>query len=111
MILELAGAELPADRVLDGRDPLAELAGEAAGPERDLFFRWGSRIAVRSGRYKLVRNHPDQPFELYDLSEDLGESRNLAAEKPELVRRLAGRFDRWQTAVRRDRWPGVLPPR
>jgi len=99
MALKAAGAKLPEDRVLDGRDPTAVLAGHARWPDRELFFQWGTRSAVRSGRYKLVRNNPDEPFELYDLVDDLGETQDLAAEKPKIVARLADRFNRWFAEV------------
>ena len=95
MALAAAGAKLPRDRVLDGKDPTATLAGEAPSPHTDLFFQWGARSAVRSGRYKLVRNKEDEPFQLYDLVEDLGETTDVAAERPEVAAALARRFQQW----------------
>ena len=95
MALTAAGAKLPEDRIFDGRDPTAVLAGDARWPDRELFFQWGTRSALRSGRYKLVRNDPDEPFQLYDLRENLGETQDLAAARPEIVAQLADRFDRW----------------
>jgi hypothetical protein len=32
---------------------------------------------------------------LYDLEADIGEQRNLAADRPEVVERLAGELDAW----------------
>ncbi|MHC4178819.1 MAG: sulfatase-like hydrolase/transferase [Planctomycetota bacterium] len=101
MILRAAGAELPGDRVIDGRDPTAALAGEVGSPHDHLFFRWGSRSAVRRGRHKLLRNEEDEPWKLYDLVDDLAETKDLAAEKPEVVAGLARRFERWAAEVRR----------
>jgi arylsulfatase A-like enzyme len=48
---------------------------------------------VREGDWKLIRlfcDNPDQTdrFELYNLNDDLGETKNLAAEMPEKVRHL-----------------------
>ncbi len=48
---------------------------------------------VRKGDWKLIRFYADNDdgsdrLELYDLKEDAGESRNLAAAKPEIVREL-----------------------
>jgi len=45
-----------------------------------------SRVALRSGRWKYIASR--RP-ELYDLRSDPGETRNLAAERPETVRELA----------------------
>lgn len=44
--------------------------------------------AVRMGNWKGVRPAPNDPLEVYDLSTDLGEERNLAADKPEIAARL-----------------------
>lgn len=101
MVLRAAGAELPGDRVIDGRYPTATLAGNAPSPHECLFFQWGSRSALRRGRYKLLRNQNDQPWELYDLANDPGETKDLAAAKPEVVAGLARRFERWVAEVRR----------
>jgi len=101
MILQAAGAELPKDRLIDGRDPLAALAGKAPSPHDLLFWQYGRASAVRDARYKLVRTTPKKPFELYDLDVDAGESNDLAAKKPEVVARLKDRFEQWLATVSR----------
>ncbi len=57
------------------------------------FHERGGRVAVRKGDWKLVKYNvdkdPDAIWELYDLSIDIGESRNVAAQHPELVKDLA----------------------
>ena len=51
---KLAGAELPTDRVLDGKDVMPVLTEEAAGPHEAIFYHRVSRLcAVRSGKWKL----------------------------------------------------------
>jgi hypothetical protein len=37
------------------------------------------------GEWKVVRPNRDAPLELYNLTEDLGETRNLAKQKPDLI--------------------------
>jgi arylsulfatase A-like enzyme len=53
--------------------------------------------AVREGSWKLIlaqgsgdkgKNDPAQPVQLYNLAEDLGETKNLAAEQPERVAQM-----------------------
>lgn len=51
--------------------------------------------AIRSGQYKLIRRYDDQSVELYDLSADLGEARNLAFQQPELAAKLNEELGRW----------------
>ncbi len=65
--------------------------------ERMLFWRKGAERAVRSGRWKL--REAGNKAELYDLSADLGETRNLAAGNPELVERLRKAWRDWEADV------------
>ncbi len=88
-MLELAGLEAPKGRSLNGLDLRRFLRrGEGAG-ERTLFWRFRGRTAVRRGPWKLVEGEDDQTGPgLYDLSQDLGEEVNLAAQHPERVEGL-----------------------
>jgi arylsulfatase A-like enzyme len=98
----LAGAEPPADRIIDGRDIRSLLTGEpgAASPHEAFFYFMGDRLqAVRSGRWKLhVWRETAAVRELYDLTTDLGETRNIAADHPDIVRELEARAE----AMRQD---------
>ncbi|MHC4581767.1 MAG: sulfatase, partial [Planctomycetota bacterium] len=51
--------------------------------------------AIRKGDFKLIYFHNDQHFELYNLREDIGESENLAADRADVVRSLAGLLGRF----------------
>ena len=56
------------------------------------FAAYDQQQAVRAGKWKIIRSgvdNGDPPFELYDLSHDIGEQHNVAAENPDVVRRLA----------------------
>jgi arylsulfatase A-like enzyme len=96
---KLAGAKLPADRKLDGVDLWPVLVGNPSQPPRNEFFYYrGLKLeAVRSGPWKLHLALPDgAPGEpkgkprpqLFNLTEDLGETKNVAEANPEVVRRL-----------------------
>ena len=72
--------------------------------------------AVRKGDWKLVYRMQTGELELYDLSTDLGEQRNLAAEHPEKVKELAAelgsRLRGWKApmpTVRRTGKPVAMP--
>ena len=81
----LAGVAVD-DLPLDGIDlGPALLGGEEI--ERDLYWRHGSKRALRRGRWKLLGG------ELYDLAEDPGEERDLSAAHPERVAELAAARD------------------
>ena len=105
MAIRAAGGTLPGDRVLDGRDPTASLAGERASPHDQLYFHYGSSSAVRSARYKLFRRNGRSPWELFDLGTDVGETANLAAREPEIVTRLSSHFQRWYDCAGDEKLP------
>ncbi|MDQ3439320.1 MAG: sulfatase [Planctomycetota bacterium] len=110
-LAKLIGAEAqPRERVIDGRDiwPLIQGDPAATSPREALFFYWNQELqAVRSGKWKLQLPHgyprPDPPgsggqpgpaetmrieLSLYDLETDPGESKNVAADHPDVVARL-----------------------
>lgn len=84
----LTGARIPAGVHVDGLSLVAYFQGGHAPPRE--YFYWElhegpSLQAVRWGDWKAVRNGPSKPIEIYDLKTDAAESKNLAAEKPDLV--------------------------
>ena len=86
----LAGAQVPTDRVIDGRDVWPVLAGKARTPHKSFFYHRGNELAaVRSGDWKLHQNK-GKPTALYNLADDIGEKRNVLKANPEVVKRLHG---------------------
>ena len=100
--LDIADLPLPKDRVLDGRNCLPALTGKAPSPHERLFFHLGSTSAQREGPLKIIRPKTTAPWELYDLANDPSETKDLAAERPADVERLAAAFTQWQTDVKQD---------
>ena len=107
---DLAGAQLPEKiQELDGRSllPLLEDA-KAEWADRELFIhcgRWNpgdrdvakfKKCAVRTQRWRFVNNK-----ELYDISNDPFEKRNVADAHPEVVANLQKSYDAW--------WDSTLP--
>ncbi len=101
LILNAAKAPLPKDRVIDGRDPIATLAGNAPSPHEYIYFEYRKWSGARNGRWKIVRSRPERPFELYDLSIDWSESRNLAEEMPDRLNRMSAAFEKWRSEFSR----------
>lgn len=91
-LLGIDGLEPPTGRSLA---PL--LRGEAPDElvDRDLYavspLRSAGTDALIRGNYKLIASENDSALELYDVVADPGERRNLAAEKPEIVRAMLRR--------------------
>ena len=108
--LDLAGAAYP--EALDGRPihpldgtsfaPL--LQGFAQPPRPDLFIEHEGNQMVRAGRHKLVRQHTDPLWQLYDMEADRPEIHDLAAHSPELLVDLSRRYGRWEAQARVIPW-------
>lgn len=55
--------------------------------------------AIRAGDWKLIEFHEDKHVELYNLREDLGETKDLAPSTPERTRDLQSKLHAWQKHV------------
>jgi uncharacterized sulfatase len=94
----LAGAAVPGDRPMDGKDILPLLTTGRDTAQRAFYYFHGTELeAVREGRWKLRRTRhlrtdlkPKDPItpELFDLESDPGEHYNQAAAHPDVVARL-----------------------
>lgn len=95
----LAGAPLPAGRVLDGHDLTPVLRGTGPGPRQTYFYYRGSTLqAVRSGRHKAhfmtrLEGHDQSPKAvhppwLFDLEVDPAERYDVANDHPGVVAAL-----------------------
>jgi len=96
-MVSIAGAKLPAELNLDGVDLLGMLTKDDKLPERTLFWRYSKQKAVRQGPWKLLVQ--DDNVKLYNLDEDLGEKKNLAETKPEMVKTLQVELAAWEKQV------------
>jgi arylsulfatase len=91
--LELAGLKPAHERdgvaipPLQGKSLVASFTKDNSIARDYLWWLHEGNRALRAGDFKLVAAK-DQPWELYDLSQDRGEMRNLAAASPERVRAL-----------------------
>jgi len=104
----LDAAQLAVPEGGDG-ESLIPLATGAAPLQRDsIYFHYpnyafhrANRLggAIRMGDYKLIERFDDGSLELFDLSQDLGETRNLADAHPGLARDLRDRLAGWRQRV------------
>jgi arylsulfatase A-like enzyme len=100
--LALAGAEVPKDRPMDGVNLLPHLKGEnAAAPHEVLHWRsQGAKgdHALRKGNWKLVKKGAQAP-QLFDLSQDIAEAHDLAAQQPEILKELEAQRAAWSQSM------------
>jgi len=83
---QLAGAKSP--QGVDGISYVPTLLGQKQQAHDYLYWRYGDKQAVRQGPYKGVRLKPKSPIELYNLTNDIGEKTNIAADHPEVVKQI-----------------------
>jgi arylsulfatase A-like enzyme len=117
-LADLTGAKAPADVAakLDGRSLVPLLKNPAAEwPDRYIVThvgRWPkgkaaeskyAACSVRNARYNLVSSSKtgEKAWELYDMKQDPGEKKNIAAEHPEVVKEMEAFYDKW--------WQDILP--
>jgi arylsulfatase A len=119
---KLADAALP-PRPIDGHDTLALWQGDAelqSPYDRTGFFYYqmGQLQAVRAGPWKLYlplneklinagRKTAEAPLTLYNVRDDVGESREMAAQHPQIVQRLSGLADRARMELGDNDRPGI----
>ncbi|MGD2216175.1 MAG: sulfatase [Gemmatimonadales bacterium] len=106
-LLEIARLPLRPEQHQDGLSLVPLLQGASSLDRQRLFFHFphyhgsGSRPSgtVRAGNFKLLEWFEDGKLELHDLSADIGESRDLAGERPELVGELHEIIEAWRRSV------------
>lgn len=100
----MTGVALPDNACLDSFNVLGALLGEAGAKGRDHLVQQdnGTRFGLRMGNWKLQRGGPGGKAAgaaqkgrdaLFDLSADIAEKKNLAADNPEMVKKLADKLD------------------
>lgn len=101
-ILELAGIRrYHVPQTVDGRSFVPLLRG-SGDPSRGRTLLWNyphvwgnqgpgidNKCAIRQGDWKLIYDYKTRRKELYDIARDIGEQNDLAAQRPDLVRRLS----------------------
>ena len=99
----LAGAKTDGAK-FDGVNLMPYLTGKSDGaPHETLYWRFGDQSAIRDGDWKLVKT-PNGGTELFNLADDIGESKNLASEKPQKVKKLEALYEKWNSQLAKPLW-------
>lgn len=88
--------------VIDGVSLKNMLLKNETLPERDLFWSFANRRAMRSGKWKLVshKKKDGRINELYNLENDLSEKNDLSEEHPKLVVEMLSKLQNWEVEIR-----------
>jgi arylsulfatase A-like enzyme len=116
-LLEMAGLPPKPEQHVDGMSLVPLLEQKATLDRNELYWHYphyGNQGttpsgAIRQGDLKLIEYFEDGRVELFDLSTDIGEQRDLAAERPEKVKELREKLARWREEVDAAMPPGPNP--
>src|SRR5687768_16848755 len=102
--LAAAGIEAK-DAKFDGVNLLPHLEGKLTAPPHDtLYWRFGDQMAIRHGNLKLVQGRGAEQRLLFDLAADIGEQKDLSAERPDAVKELSAKYDAWNATLAKPAW-------
>lgn len=76
-----------------------------------LFWERAGNRAVRKGKWKLVSTYPSYTWELYDVSVDRGETKNIAAQYSKVVNELSEAYFKWAKANDVEDYEKIRPQR
>lgn len=127
-IANITGVDMPIDRVIDGKDIRPLLSGQSDESPHEIYFyyRLKQLQAVRMGDWKLhlegtrrdynnVHYNYSSDFnfqqreELYNLTEDVGEQRNLVLDHPDIVKKLKQAVEEHKEEIEKNSRPlGVV---
>jgi len=106
-VADLCKLKIPSQVKFDGVSLAPALKGNSKKyAVRDLYWHKAAErptstgdyvsSAIRSGNYKLIDFYTQNRVELYDLSNDISESTNIASQKPELTTELLTKVQNWR---------------
>ena len=106
-LLQLTGQPLKPEQHLDGVSFLPLLKGESAARGKPLFWHYphygnqggAPNGVIRDGDWKLIEWYEDNALELYNISQDIGEQNNLAAQQREKTKALHEKLIAWRKEV------------
>jgi arylsulfatase A-like enzyme len=105
---KLAGAKIPDDRVIDGKDIWPVLVNKESSPHKAFFYHQRRVLkAVRSGKWKL---HVDgeNPVALYNLEDDISEKNNVIDGNQAVVDELLSYIQEFQKDIKNNNRPAAF---
>ena len=104
--VEMAGGNPKETTAVDGESLVPLLQGTSSLKRKALFWHFphrgkiGNSGAIRKGNFKLVEKFLTGKIELYDLSQDIGETKDLAGQLPDKARELLNDLRAWRKEVK-----------
>lgn len=112
-LAQLAGTEKHVPKDIDGISFAPTLLGEGKQKAHDYlywaFYERGGAKAVRMGNWKLIHQPLRSPMRLYNLEKDLGETKNVIKDHPDVAKKMKKMMDEAYTPSPRWKFPAVKP--
>ena len=104
----LAQADVPAGKRLDGKDVWNDVVAGRNPREGETIYalrhrRGGSDVGIRRDQWKAVRTD-NAGWQLFNLSDDIGEERDLSGRYPAVLRELVSGAETWSRSHTQPRW-------
>lgn len=94
-LVDLAGIQTDFPKPLDGISMASQILGrDTSTPERLIFNYWSDRLSVRSQQFRL-----DHTGQLFDISQDPGQTTNVASQYPDIQSQLQIAAQKWREEV------------
>ena len=87
------------EQLLDGIDLMPILSGSRSTRGQLIHFQFGKQAATIGDYYKLYRSKDSEAWELYDLSEDASESKNVVGDFPKVANLMTKSFEAWASSL------------
>ena len=103
-LLAAAGVAAPENWEGDGENILSAFRGEKFSRKRPLFWQWRGNhgqkanwpaLGMREGDWQLVIDESGQRAELFDLSQDRAQAKDVSDEHPGVVDGMRKKIDEW----------------
>jgi len=101
-VLDVLGYKLPEAqrRPYDGVSLLPLIEGDMSERPRPIGFESKNQVSLTGNRYKLYSIDKGKTFELYDLIDDPGETKNIAKDKPEILGNMKKTLEAWRASCK-----------
>lgn len=96
-LMSMADLKMPETRPLDGKNIWPSLRDNTASPVESYYWAWRNEDAIRTADWRMHRFFDHN--ELYDISADISETKNVANEHPEVVKSLTAKLTTWADSI------------
>jgi len=98
-VMEVLGFKMKGQpEPIDGISLLPLIEGKMTSRPLPIGFESGNKMSLTDNRYKLISTDSGVTYELYDLIDDPGETKDLAAENPEIVQVMKAILEQWRAS-------------